>query len=46
MCDYPVPAWIKLIPSGGFVSGYEANKCATYKDKADLVKEAKLGVGK
>jgi hypothetical protein len=40
MCDYPVPAWIK-VAIGGFVNGYEAKKCATYKSKLDLVKEAK-----
>ena len=47
MCGYPVPAWLKIYAgAGGFVSGYEAKTCATYKDKAELVNESKLGVKK
>jgi hypothetical protein len=41
ICDYPVPAWIKIHSGGGFLYGTEAKTCATYKSKLDLVKEAK-----
>ena len=40
-CDYPVPAWIKIrVPAGGYVENYIGNDCATYKSKADVVKDA------
>ena len=39
-CDYPVPAWLKIrVPAGGYVEGYICNDCATYKSKADVVKD-------
>lgn len=37
-CDYPIPGWIKIhIGGGGWVVGYEAEDCTTFKSRADIV---------
>jgi hypothetical protein len=42
VCDYPVPAYIQIRgSSGNFISGLEAQSCALYKTKADLVESEK-----
>jgi hypothetical protein len=42
VCDYPVPAYIQIrCSSGNFITGNEAESCALYKTKLDLVQSVK-----
>jgi hypothetical protein len=40
-CDYPIPAWVKIHSGGGWVSGYEAADCSTFKSRKDVFDEVK-----
>lgn len=38
-CGYPVPGWIRIHSGGGFVSGYEAQSCSTFKSRMDVFED-------
>ena len=42
-CEYPVPEWVKIRSGGGFVSGYEAQTCATFKSMHELIRDVQKG---
>lgn len=38
-CDYPIPEWLRLMPSGNWIPNpeYSGQECATYKSRADVL---------
>ena len=43
-CEYLIPAWLRIhVSTGGFLSsiGYEAENCATYKSRHDVMEGEK-----